>query len=108
MFDGGETISIRLKQSGDSKLVEKTFYIDSIIGTSKVNETSELITLHFMEDIAFISRFLNVNKSYNGSPQAIIKKISEEFLNKEIHFANNDVFENKMKLVVPNAILSFL
>ena len=102
MFDGGETITIRIKQSGGDKLIEKVFYIDSVIGTSKINETSELITLHFMEDIAFISRFLNVNRSYSGSPQDIIKKISEEYLNKEIYFANNDVYENKMKIIVPN------
>ena len=75
MFDGGETITIKIKQSDQSKMIEKVFYIDSIINTAKVNETSELVTLHFMEDIAFISRFLNVNKSYTGSPQTIIEKI---------------------------------
>ena len=102
MFDGGETITIKIKQSDQSKMIEKVFYIDSIINTAKVNETSELVTLHFMEDIAFISRFLNVNKSYTGSPQTIIEKISTEFLQKEIYFANSDVHENKMKIIVPN------
>ena len=44
MFDGGETITIKMKQSADAKIIEKLFYIDSIIGTSKINESSELIT----------------------------------------------------------------
>ena len=102
MFDGGETITITMKQSGDAKVIEKLFYIDSIIGTSKINESSELITLHFMEDIAFLSRFLNVNKSYTGSPQTIIENISKQYLKKDIYFANDDVYENKMKIIVPN------
>ena len=37
MFDGGETITIKMKQSADAKIIEKLFYIDSIIGTSKIN-----------------------------------------------------------------------
>lgn len=102
MFDGGETITIKMKQSADAKIIEKLFYIDSIIGTSKINESSELITLHFMEDIAFLSRFLNVNKSYTGSPQTIIENISKQYLKKDIYFANDDVYENKMKIIVPN------
>ena len=102
MFDGGESLTITMKQSNNDNTITKTFFIDSMIATAKINETSELITLHFMEDIAFISRFLNVNRSYSGSPDSIIKKISNEYLKKDIDLINEDVFENKMKVIVPN------
>ena len=100
-FDGGDSVTIALKQTKSSKRIEKTFIIDRVISTVKANETTELITFHMIEDIAFISRFINVNRSYSGSPSNIIENISKDYLQKDI-INTGDVYQNKLKVIVPN------
>jgi hypothetical protein len=83
--------------------IDRKFVIDSVVDTSKNNDNSELVTLHFIEEIAFISSFLNVNKSYTGSSREIIEKIITGYF-PDVTISEEDGKEAKydMQLIVPN------
>ena len=83
--------------------INTKFVIDAVIDTSKNNDNSELVTLHFIEEIGFISSFLNVNKAYTGSSREIIEKITSEYF-PDVTISKGDEDEAKypMQLVVPN------
>lgn len=83
--------------------INRKFVIDSTVDTSKNNDNSELVTLHFIEEIAFISSFLNVNKSYTGSSREIIEKIIADNF-PDVSLSKDDEQEAKydMQVVVPN------
>ena len=86
-----------------SPSISRKFIIDSIVDTSKNNDNSELITLHFIEEIGFISSFLNVNKSYSGSSREMIEKIiTEHFPDITLSKEDEDEAKYNMQLVVPN------
>jgi hypothetical protein len=101
-LQGAEYITVKVKQSKEDNSIEKRFVIDRVINVTKINETSELITLHFIEDIAIDSRLYNVNRSYNGSPIKILSSIAADYLNKEIDFINEETFQQKLKVIIPN------
>ena len=92
----------RFPEDGISTINRK-FVIDSTVDTSKNNDNSELVTLHFVEEIAFISSFLNVNKSYTGSSREIIEKIIADNF-PDVSLSKDDEQEAKynMQVVVPN------
>lgn len=86
-----------------SPSISRKFIIDAVVDTSKNNDNSELITLHFIEEIGFVSSFLNVNKSYSGSSREMIEKIiSEHFPDITLSKENEDEAKYDMQLVVPN------
>ena len=101
-FQGAETIILSIKQSEKDEPVVKTFVIDKLIANKKTNEQTDLIMFHIVEDIVFKSNLQNVNKAYSGDPIDIVTKISEEWLNKKIDSYITDVFQKKIKVIVPN------
>ena len=99
---GGETIEIEFKRPDSySKEISKRFVIKSIETSSKVSDQADIITLSLVEDIAFTSVSLNVNRSYSGKPFTIINNILDEYLDKEL-IEENITSQNKIKLIVPN------
>lgn len=83
--------------------INTKFIIDAVVDTSKNNDNSELITLHFVEEIGFISSFLNVNKAYQGSSREIIEKIVQDsFPDVRLSQADEDEAKYNMQVVVPN------
>jgi hypothetical protein len=102
-LQGAEYCTILLKQTETSEdLIEKRFVIDKIISNKKANEQTDLLVLHLVEDILFKSNAQNVNKTYSGSPQKIIENISNEWLNKKIINITSDIFQAKLKVIIPN------
>lgn len=102
-IQGAEFVEIKLKPALEVEpVITKRFVIETILDSVKVNQTSEFITLSLYEDILFKSNYKNVNKSYNGDPFDIIKKIAKEFLNKDVVNAGESIFQRRMKLIVPN------
>ena len=98
---GGEKVEVVLQSTRDeSEPVSKTFYLDTVIASTKLNDNSEFFVLHLIEDIGFISSLINVNKSYSDNPSEILKGISSSFLGKELLSTDNT--QKKMKLIVPN------
>lgn len=98
---GGEKIEIVLQSTRDDTVpVSKTFYLDTIIASTKMNDNSEFFVLHLIEDIGFLSSLININMSYSDNPSEIIKGISSSYLGKELLSTENT--QKKMKLIVPN------
>lgn len=98
---GGERVSIELQSTrDDTDPVFKTFYLDTVISSSKLNDNSEFFVLHLIEDIGFLSSLININKSYSDNPSEILKGISSSYLGKEVISTNNT--QKKMKVIVPN------
>ena len=101
-IQGYETLTISLAKSQNGEPIRKTFIIDKIIKSVKINEQSEFTAVHLIEDIAYKSNLINVNKAYNGSPETIIKKILEENLDKKLTNLSESIFQSKVKVIVPN------
>ena len=98
---GGEKVEIVLQSTRDDTVpVSKTFYLDTIIASTKMNDNAEFFVLHLIEDIGFLSSLVNVNMSYSNNPSEIIKGISSSYLGKEVLSTDNT--QKKMKLIVPN------
>lgn len=103
-FQGGETIDFRIQNmtlTEEAHVVEKTFVISKLIRSRKTNQNVEVYNLHLIENHAFKSDLVNVNKAYKGSPSNIISEILENFLDKEL-WISDDLFQDKIKLIVPN------
>ena len=99
---GGERIEITLQSTREeTKPVNKTFYLDTIVASSKLGDNAEFFVLHLIEDIGYVSNLTNINQYYSDNPANIIKAISESFLNqKEIGTSGDG--QKKMDVIVPN------
>jgi hypothetical protein len=103
-FQGGEKISITLKQSEEiesGKEIKKDFVIDKIQSSIKVEERNELVTIHCTEYHMFESSAQNINRSYSGAPSKIIENLITNHLSKNIVIDGNDSVNN-MKVIIPN------
>ena len=103
-FRGVESFYLALRYpEDDTATVNRNFIISGIVDTAKNNDKSELITFQMIEESAFISTFLNVNKAYEGSSRDIIEKI---FLDHFEEYSLSDPDETEqnstIKVVVPN------
>lgn len=100
---GAETVTMRVKSTREgARAITKKFIITKVIVSQKANESSDLLIIHLIEDIAYFSNLLNVNRSFTGNAHDIIQKISENFLdNREVVLGNRNPKQN-MKLIVPN------
>jgi hypothetical protein len=103
-FKGLEQFIFAAKYPEDvSPTINRKFIIDAVVDTSKNNDNSELVTLHFIEEIGFVSSFLNVNRAYSGSSREIIQKIiMENFSGITLSKADEDEAKYDMQIVVPN------
>lgn len=103
-FQGGETFELELSRSVESaeKPTVKTFVIDSVISGTKVNESSELLQFHIVEDIAFMSTLQNVNKTLTGQPYEMIKSLATEYLGKECESTYENNVQSSMRIIIPN------
>jgi hypothetical protein len=102
-IQGAEFCTVTFRNSeAEGAFVEHRFVIDKIITNKKANEQTDLVMLHLVEDILFLSNLKNVNKCYQGSPDEIITKIAQEWLDYEVEEIYSDVFQKKMKVIVPN------
>ena len=98
---GGEKIEITIISNKDKSVpIKKTFYIHKITHQNRVNEHSQVIVIHLVEDCYYIASLYNINRFYEGKGSEIIGKITKEFLGKELAFDNNET--QKLKLIVPN------
>lgn len=98
---GAERILMRLKsQEKGSVGIEKTFFIDAIEKEQKIQDNASSIAIHLVEDIFYESSLQNVNRYYSGSPSDIIKKISNQFIQRSITQNGDD--SQFMELIVPN------
>lgn len=100
-LSGGEEVHITVKGNlEDSTPISKNFFIDKMMTSSKIHENEEFFAFHLIEDIAFISNTMNINRPYSGTTTEIIKKISREYLDTEIEVDTKD--NHITKVIVPN------
>ena len=100
-LSGGERVSVTLKTNIEESIpVTKIFYIDKVVSANKTSGNEEFFTLHLIEDHAFKSNLLNVNKSYTGKTSKIVEKIAKDFLDTKVDIVSSDIQE--AKVIVPN------
>ena len=101
----GDRVEVVLQRNDESKEVflERFFRIDKIVEKIRdgQNENSQVVLLHLVEEIAYESRYLNVNKSYSGTPYRIIKNIIDTYCTDyTLYGPPFDVQD--MQVIVPN------
>ena len=100
-LSGGERVSVTLKTNIEESIpVTKIFYIDKVVSANKTSGNEEFFTLHLIEDHAFKSNLLNVNKSYTGKTSKIVEKIAWDFLGTKVDIVSSDIQD--AKVIVPN------
>ena len=101
--EGGERVEITICSTHeDHEDVKKIFYIDKIISSQKLKENEEFYIAHMIEDLGFLSKTKNINRSYSGSGSEIIEKIAREFLDRDLDVLSIGEDQQNMKLIVPN------
>lgn len=100
-LQGGEKVHIELIVTDDldAKVIAKTFYITQVLFSQKGHDTVENVVIHLIEDIAYESNMINVNRQYSGKPSKIISSISD-LINKKVSSTNTD--KQEMRVIVPN------
>ena len=101
-FSGAEkiTIHIRLPSAEEGK-VEKTFVIEKVLKNIRNNDNVSVIVLHLIEQHAFESSLINVNKAYTGKPVNIIQTIIKDNLKREFSEVIPDN-QSEMRVIIPN------
>jgi len=101
----GDRVEIILQRNDESKeiFMERFFRIDKVVEKIRdgQNENSQVVLLHLIEEHAYESRFLNVNKSYSGKTYSIIKDIIDTYCTDyTLYGPPFDIQE--MQVIVPN------
>lgn len=98
---GGERVTVTLVgTSSTSEKIKKTFYIDEIMFSKKSGDHTEVVGFHLIEDICYISNLYNISRYYDDTSFNIIKKISEEYLGKEIGTSTTP--KQSTSVIIPN------
>ena len=95
-FLGGETITITIKSlREDTVPIKNKFYISKVIGSKKVNDNTQAIVFHLVEDIGYISNLQYVNRFYSGKITEILNKLSINYFNGKKVNSNGKDFGSK-------------
>ena len=101
-FIGGEKVTIKIKSTRKgSAVIQKIFYVTSVMNTKKINDQNEAIGLNLIEDIGYYSNLININKSYSDKCGTIIKKILNENFGKKVTQVGLD-YQQIFNVIVPN------
>ncbi len=103
-LQGTETITIEFVEKLEEQrvLFEKKFYISRIEANAPINDRSDAIVLHLVEEHVIINAVKQISKSYTGSFEQIIKSISEIELGRKIAYKNfKPSAQGPRKVVVP-------
>lgn len=110
---GTENILIKLRTAsnnvsvnGDPLEIEKRFVVTEIIAQNKSSDRSEGFIISFVEDHAYLSALINLNRSYNGTVKEIITQILKEELDRELISrpeVQYEPFQDKLtRVIIPN------
>lgn len=105
-FNGIQTLKLgfRLPEK-EYKTIYKKFYIDKIVKNIRANDTEATLMFHIIEDIGFVSEYINVNKAISGKGSEIITNLVKEYFDRTVFFVDKDnVVESQtpFKMIVPN------
>lgn len=99
-IQGVEKLELSIQSPHTKNIINKTFRITKISQAIRSGDRGEAVILAAVEEHAYISNALNVNKCYTGSPGSIIQSIADDYLDKTI-VGDGDQFQ-EMKVIVPN------
>lgn len=85
----------------DVDTVHRVFYIDSILSSKKYQEKGELFMVHLIEDHAYKSNMISVNKAYAGTASRMITKLMKELDSERPTFSTEKDYET-MKVIIPH------
>jgi len=105
-FNGIQTIKLgfRLPEK-EYKTVYKKFYIDKIVKNIKASDRESTLMFHIIEDIGFVSEYINVNKAISGKGSEIITNLVKEYFDRKVFFVDKDNIteaQSPFKIMVPN------
>lgn len=102
-FSGFEKLSLEFElPDAGSASIKKDFIIEKTIKNARANDRTSAVLLHIVEEHAFNSSLINVNKAYTGKPVEIIENIIFDNLNKEISQPILPDAQEVMKVIIPN------
>lgn len=105
-FNGIQSIKLgfRLPEK-NSKTIYKRFYIDKTIKNIKATDQESTILFHMIEDIGFVSEYININTVLEGKGSEIISKVVSNFFDRKVlNIDEENVIESQppLKVAVPN------
>jgi hypothetical protein len=105
-FTGIQTLKLgfRLPEK-EYKTVYKKFYIDKIVKNIRATDREASIMFHIIEDIGFVSEYINVNKALSGKGSEIITNLVRDYFDRTVKFIDQDQItesQQPFKIIVPN------
>lgn len=105
-FNGIQTIKLgfRLPEK-EYKTIYKKFYIDKVVKNIRATDREATIMFHIIEDIGFVSEYININRVFSGKGSEILTNIVKDYFDRKVFFVGRDtVIESQtpFKVVVPN------
>jgi len=102
-FSGSEKLSLKFSlQNTEATPIEKDFIIERTIKNARGNDKTSAVLFHIIEEHAFNSSLINVNKTYVGKPVEIIEKIIVDNLKKEFSTPILPDAQEPIKVLIPN------
>ena len=105
-FNGIQTIKLgfRLPEK-EYKTIYKKFYIDKVVKNIRASDRESTLMFHIIEDIGFVSEYINVNKAISGKGSEIITTLVREYFDRKVFFvdqSNITEAQTPFKMMVPN------
>jgi len=102
-WQGTETLSltIRTDQSGDFT-INRVFRITNVKQSIKSNDNNETFLMEFIDEYAWLSSTINVNKAYQGKCKDIVTNIISDNLGIEVMSQNKPDAYKDMRVLIPN------
>lgn len=105
-FSGVEKLTLGVRLPEDQyRTIKKVFYIDKVIKNIRANDQQSYIMLHLIEDIGYLSDFINVNKTFKGKGKQIIVDIFKNYFDRDIVTDTTLIGQDaqqQMKIIAPN------
>jgi hypothetical protein len=102
-FSGAEKLSLQFVLPGvDMISISKDFIIEKTVKNIRSNDRTATVLFHIVEEHAFNSSLINVNKSYTGKPVEIIQKIVKDNLKKNFSGPVKPDNQNPIRVIIPN------
>lgn len=102
-FSGMEKLTLSFVLPGPEQTsIEKVFIIEKTMKNARGNDNSAAVLFHIIEEHAFNSALINVNKAYTGKPVEIIQKIITDNLDKEFSEPTELDAQQPIKVIIPD------
>lgn len=100
-----DRVEVKISRTEDpiGVFCHKFFRVDKIIEKINrgLNENTQVVLLHLIEEVWYESNAINVNKSFEGKPGQIIQAISDTYLTNRVVVDYKTTVQD-MKVIVPN------